>query len=176
MSKYIIGIDLGTTNSALAYADSKLAGDDSAPAIEVFEIEQLVAPGETAGRPLLPSFLYLPAEREFAEGSLAVPWNGKAGRVTGALARDHGGKTPGRLVSSAKSWLSLEGVDRKSGLLPFSAPPDVPRISPIEASSAYLDHLRDAWNYKIAGKNADARARKAGDLPDCSRLVRPSRT
>lgn len=160
MSRYIVGIDLGTTNSALAYADLKVASGDAAAKIEVFEIDQLVAPGEVAPRRLLPSFLYLAAETEFPEGAAALPWDKKSARLTGVLARDHGGKTPARLVSSAKSWLSLEGVDRASAFLPLNAPEGAAKVSPIEASAAYLAHLRDAWNHRIAGKNADAKLEK----------------
>ena len=152
MSRYVIGIDLGTTNSALAYVDSTTASGDAAAPVERFAIPQVVAVGDVSERPLLPSFLYIPATKEFPPGSLELPWKTPPDRVVGSFARDHGAKVPGRLVGSAKSWLSHPGVDRRSPILPWSAPEDVPRVSPVDASSAFLEHLRDAWNARKAGK------------------------
>ncbi|HWI57957.1 MAG TPA: Hsp70 family protein, partial [Bacillota bacterium] len=83
-------------------------------------------------------------------GSLALPWNKKAGEVVGEFARNHGVKVPSRLVSSAKSWLSHAGVDRTSPLLPWQAPPEVQRVSPVDASARYLKHMADAWHEKFA--------------------------
>ncbi len=151
-SKYVVGIDLGTTNSALAHAESAATPDAPAP-ITGLAIPQVVGVNDVADRPLLPSFLYLPAAREFPPGSLDLPWKSPGDHVIGAFARDHGAKVPGRLVSSAKSWLSNEGVDRRSPVLPWTAADDVARISPVAASSAYLEHLRDAWNARVAGKS-----------------------
>ncbi len=153
MSRYVVGIDLGTTNSALAYAEVGPAGGP-APEIKAMPIPQVVGVNEVGDRPVLPSFLYLPSAKEFAAGSVDVPWARGASRVVGAFARDHGAKVPGRLVSSAKSWLSHEGVDRKGPILPWGAPDEVARVSPVEASTAYIAHLRDAWNHAIAGKVA----------------------
>ena len=148
MSRYLIGIDLGTTNSALAYIDT-----DSGPTrvadvdVRPFPVPQLVRAGEIKDRPLLPSFLYLPGDHDLPPGAIALPWDPKRQYVVGEFARNHGGKIPGRLVTSAKSWLCHSGVDRSAGLLPWSAPPDVPRISPVEASARYLRHLVESWNY-----------------------------
>ncbi len=108
-------------------------------------------------RPVLPSFLYLSSDKEFASGALDLPWKKKAETVVGLFARDQGAKVPGRLVASAKSWLSHAGVDRRGAVLPWAAPDDVAKISPVAASSAYLAHLRDAWNASVAGKTADDR-------------------
>ncbi len=155
MSRYVVGIDLGTTNSALAYADTKDADQDAVPEIRTLPIPQVVAPGEAADRPLLPSFMYLPGPKEFPAGALDLPWSKGAGRVVGTFAREHGAKVPGRLVGSAKSWLSHTGVDRKASILPWHAASDVERISPLAASTAYLAHLRDSWNARVAGKSAD---------------------
>ncbi len=127
-----VGIDLGTTNCALAAGDAR-------------RIPQLTAPGTLEERLLLPSFIYLPNADEFPAGALAVPWDAKVGYIVGEFARAHGAKVPSRLVASAKSWLSHSGVDRSSALLPWQAPPDVERISPVEASSRYLQHLAGAW-------------------------------
>ncbi len=159
MARYVVGIDLGTTNSALAYADLREAEDGKPAPIHTFPIPQVVGVGDVGDRPVLPSFLYLPGSDEFAASALDLPWKKKSDAVVGAFARDHGAKVPGRLVGSAKSWLSHSGVDRKAKLLPFHAPDDVAKISPVEASSAYMAHLRDAWNAKM-GKSADDRLAK----------------
>jgi hypothetical protein len=147
MSRYLIGIDLGTTNSALAYIDARSKGQ---PRIHSFAVPQLVAPGELAERPLLPSFLYLPGPHDLPPKACALPWDPERAYAVGEFARNHGAHVPGRLVTSAKSWLAHAGVDRTAALLPWSAPPEVSRISPVEASARYLRHLADAWNYRIA--------------------------
>ncbi len=148
--KYVIGIDLGTTNSALAYAELRADEDRFAPAnVQLLEIPQLVNPGELRDEALLPSFLYLPGASDFPAGSLALPWDAEPAYVAGRLAQKRGVENVGRLVSSAKSWLSHSGVDRTSPLLPFRAPEGVFKISPVEASRRYLEHLRDAWNAKM---------------------------
>jgi molecular chaperone DnaK (HSP70) len=157
MSRHVVGIDLGTTNSALAYADGTEGTDTEQAPIRSLGITQVVAPGEVGERPVLPSFLYLPAEKEFPPGSLDLPWKKKADTAVGLFARDQGAKVPGRLVASAKSWLSHSGIDRRGPVLPWAAPEDVNRISPVSASAAYLGHLRDAWNASVAGKSADDR-------------------
>ena len=157
MSRYVVGIDLGTTNCALAYADTREAVDDAPAPIRTLAVPQVVAAGDVAGRAVLPSFLYLPADKELPAGSIDLPWKKRADRVVGAFAREQGAKVPARVVGSAKSWLSHPGVDRKAPLLPWAAPPDVHRVSPVEASTAYLLHLREAWDHEIAGKAADDR-------------------
>ncbi len=151
MSRYVVGIDLGTTNSALAYAEVGEAPEGVVP-VSAMPIAQVVGLNDVADRALLPSFLYLPAAREFPDGAMQLPWKGGQDRVIGTFARDHGGKVPGRLVSSAKSWLSHAGVDRRAAILPWTSAEEVSRISPVEASSAYLEHLRDAWNARFGGK------------------------
>src|SRR5947209_12160849 len=157
MTRYLIGIDLGTTNSALAYVDLEKR---PAGTIAHFRVPQLVAPSEVASRDLLPSFLYLPGPHDLPAGSTALPWDPGCPFAVGEFGRNHGGRIPGRLVASAKSWLCHPGVDRSAPLLPWSAPPDVPRISPVEASTRYLRHLVEAWNYKMAGKKPDDRLEK----------------
>src|SRR5438309_4882051 len=159
MSRYLIGIDLGTTNSALAYVDLQRKSKGR-PEIQTFPIPQLVAPGELASRSLLPSFLYLPGEHDLPAGSVALPWDPSRAYAVGEFARNHGARVPGRLVTSAKSWLCHAGVDRAAPLLPWSAPPDVPRISPVEASTRYLRHIVDAWNFSMAATNAALRLEK----------------
>lgn len=153
--RYLIGIDLGTTNSALSYVDLK-ASRGGRPPLQAFAVPQLVAAGEVAPRPLLPSFLYLPGPHDLPPGATALPWNSQASEMVGEFARDHGAKIPGRLVNSAKSWLCHAGVDRAAALLPWGAPPDVPRVSPLAASTQYLKHLVDAWNF-LQAKAPDER-------------------
>ena len=155
MPHYVIGIDLGTTNCALSHYDLAVSqGRDWQQSI--LAIPQLTAPGAVEERPLLPSFLYLPNSAEFGEGTLALPWDKKASAIVGEFARAHGAKVPARLVSSAKSWLSHPGVDRTGDLLPWQAPPDVRRVSPVSASARYLQHLASAWDEKFARTKATA--------------------
>jgi hypothetical protein len=150
---YVIGIDLGTTNSALAYAETAVIQEDPfAPArVRILEIPQLENAGEVREQDLLPSFLYLPGPADFPAGATALPWHADRSYVVGRLAQRRGIENAGRLVSSAKSWLSHSGVDRTAPLLPFRAPDGVPKISPVEASRRYLEHLREAWDYKMPG-------------------------
>jgi molecular chaperone DnaK (HSP70) len=146
---WTVGIDLGTTHTVVACAPTqgRAAHDD----IRLFDIEQLVAPGEVVARPLLASMRYHPAPNELAPGDLALPWApaGAAGAaVIGELARQLGARVSGRLVASAKSWLSHGAVDRLAPILPWGAADDVPKVSPVEASASYLAHLRAAWNHR----------------------------
>jgi hypothetical protein len=155
MARYLLGIDLGTTNSALAYIDLQRKVRHGPPEIQTFAVPQLVALGELANRPLLPSFIYLPGEHDLPPGAAALPWNKDHNHIVGEFARNHGSRVPGRLVASAKSWLCHAGVDRKAALLPWSAPPDVHRISPVEASARYLRHLVESWNHVMAGSRPE---------------------
>ena len=146
--KYVIGIDLGTTNCAVAYAPE---GGDSREVqpIDLLGIPQLVNPGEVRDEPLLPSFLYIPGSADFPAGSTMLPWNDAPPFVVGALAQKRGAEVASRLVASAKSWLSHAGVDRTAPILPPNAPEGVQKISPLEASRRYLEHLRAAWDSKM---------------------------
>lgn len=149
MARYSIGIDLGTTHCAVSYLDLE-AGQARGRAQSMLEIPQVTAVGAVEARPLLPSFLYLPNAQEFPPGSLGLPWDKeRSGWVVGEFARAHGAKAPARLVSSAKSWLCHPGVDRQSPILPWQAPPDVQRVSPLDASARYLSHLREAWDHQF---------------------------
>jgi hypothetical protein len=158
--RYLIGIDLGTTNTALAYIDLQRKPRAGRPEIQSFSIPQLTAPGDTAGRLLLPSFLYLPGPHDLPPGATALPWDPARAYVVGEFARNHGARVPGRLVTSAKSWLCHAGVDRSAALLPWAAPPDVPRISPVEASARYLRHLVEGWNHTVARDREEDRLEK----------------
>ncbi|CAN5485691.1 Hsp70 family protein [soil metagenome] len=153
MSHYIVGIDLGTTHTVVAYAPLA-AGQGGPDAIRLFDIEQLVAPGEVAARQLLPSVRYHAAQGELDAGALQLPWpaepeSGAATVVFGELARKLGAQVPGRLVASAKSWLSHAAVDRQAPILPWGAPDDVHKVSPVEASASYLRYVRSAWNWRF---------------------------
>jgi hypothetical protein len=149
-AKYILGIDLGTTNSALARCDASSAEEESR--IEVRSIPQLVNPNEMAERTLLPSFLYIPGEFDFPKGSLALPWEPEPKLVIGELARKRGAESPNRLVASAKSWLSYAAVNRTAPILPWQAPEEVPKLSPVEASSQFLQYLRTVWDSSEAAE------------------------
>ncbi len=160
MARFLVGIDLGTTNSALSYIDLQRPPRGGRVDIRPFPIPQLVNAGEVRERSLLPSFLYLPGSHDLPPGSVGLPWDSGRSFAVGEFARNHGGKVPGRLVSSAKSWLCHTGVDRTAGLLPWSAPPDVERISPVEASARYLRHLVEAWNFVMAKDRPDNQLEK----------------
>lgn len=150
MASYLVSIDLGTTNTVLAYASPGAASK-----VELLAIDQLVAPGEVGSSALLPSMRYHPAEGELAPGELQLPWSapdvaGVERVAVGRLARVLGAQTPGRLVASAKSWLSHAGVDRMAPILPWGAEDaGVAKVSPVAASASYLAHLRAAWNKRF---------------------------
>jgi hypothetical protein len=147
---YIVGIDLGTTHSVLAYTRAETPqGEENR--ISVFPVLQVVDPGELKRQVLLPSFLFLPGPHDVAEGSLSLPWDREdAHFVVGEFARKRGAELPYRLVSSAKSWLCHPGVDRNQPLLPWDSPSDVSRISPVQASAYFLKHFKEAWNHELA--------------------------
>lgn len=153
-ARFSIGIDLGTTHCALSYVDMQ-ASDGEQVVQQVLDVPQLTAPASVEGRPLLPSFLYLPHESELSPADLALPWGASQDAVAGEFARQRGAATPIRLVASAKSWLCHPGVDRRAPLLPADAPPEVERISPLAASTRYLQHLRQAWDAAHPGAPFD---------------------
>ena len=130
--KYAVGIDLGTSNTALAYA----ALDEQDPRVQVFQVPQLVSAESRQARPLLPSHLYLASQHEQHAGEVLV----------GAYARDRGAQVPGRHVASAKSWLCHPSVDRTAAILPWGAPPEVPKLSPVDASARILLHVKEQWD------------------------------
>ena len=137
----IVGIDLGTTNCAVAFAHP-----DGSGRIEDFPVLQLVQAGEVAARATLPSFLYVPGAHELPPGATSLPWDAGRPFLVGELARSQGALVPGRLVASAKSWLCHPGVDRSAAILPWDAPGDVPKLAPVEVSARFLQHLREAWD------------------------------
>jgi len=145
--RYAVGIDLGTTHCVMAAVDLTASDrDDVVEGIEV--VPQLTAPGSVEERTMLPSFLYLPHPDELRAEDRVLPWGKPQPFVVGELARAMGGRTPIRLVSSAKSWLCHPGVDRRAAILPVEAPEEVARVSPLQASMRYLEHLRAAWDHQ----------------------------
>lgn len=139
----IVGIDLGTTHCAVASVDPSRG--PGAP-VEDFPIPQLVRQGEVAPRALLPSTVYVPAGAELAPETLRLPWGDSGPYVVGEFARWQGARVPGRLVASAKSWLCHPGVDRSAPILPWGAPADVAKLSPVDASALLLQHMARAWD------------------------------
>ncbi|MGH7269628.1 MAG: Hsp70 family protein [Polyangiaceae bacterium] len=144
MTRFAVGIDLGTTHSALAFAPI----DDERAEVDVLPIPQLVARGEVAPRDLLPSFLYFAHE---SEGPQALPWDAERRFVAGEYARTRGADAPARVIASAKSWLSHGAVDRRAGILPIGAPEDIERISPVEASWRLLEHIAEGYDAHFGG-------------------------
>ncbi|RYU60538.1 molecular chaperone DnaK [Methylolobus aquaticus] len=149
-ARYRVGIDLGTSNTVVAFTDMAQGAE---PSIELFRVEQLVGPGEVAARDCLPSVRYHPAEGELPAADLRLPWHQDATEaadtaVLGEWARRLGGRSHGRRVASAKSWLSHPSVDRTAAILPWGAAPDVDKVSPVVASASYLRHVRHAWNLR----------------------------
>ena len=144
--RFIIGIDLGTTNCAVSYVDL-LAEGSAAKRIRIFKIPQMTGPGEVNRLPVLPSFLYIPGEFDISREAVVELWEGVDSNFAGAFARDHGARVPARLVASAKSWLCHANVDRQARILPWGADKEVSKISPVMATAAYLKHIRLAWNH-----------------------------
>ncbi|HMG57872.1 MAG TPA: Hsp70 family protein, partial [Kofleriaceae bacterium] len=150
-ARYLIGVDLGTTNSAVAWVDTRAAD----PRVRVFEIAQLVAPGEVAARRQLPSFVYLAGELDLAAHETALPWPVAAAPaairpVVGELARNQGARMASRMIASAKSWLCHPGVDRQAAILPWGDG-EGPKLSPVAAQALILGHIRDAWDHAHPG-------------------------
>jgi len=142
--RFSIGIDLGTTHCVLSYVDLVKTDDDHIEQ-QVMEIPQLVSPGVIESKSQLPSFMYLAHEAEITADDKTLPWTTKPKHLVGEIAWNMGGKTPIRLVASAKSWLCHAGVDCKEPILPAESPEEIERISPFQATVAYLEHLKEAW-------------------------------
>ena len=147
-SRFIVGIDLGTTNSAVGYVDT----DREPWRVETFRVPQLVDVGQVEALETLPSFHYQPVADEATAAGLRLPWSREVPPYTvGVFAREQGSRAPARLIASAKSWLCHSGVDRTADLLPWQGAADVERLSPVTASARYLRHIRDAWNAQFKG-------------------------
>ncbi len=156
-ARYAVGIDLGTTHCVMAAVDLTTEEQDGTVQLTV-PVPQLTAPGAVEERPMLPSFLYLPHPDELKPDDRILPWGQPQPFVIGELARTMGSRTPIRLVASAKSWLCHPGIDRRAAILPVEAPEEVQRVSPLQASIRYLEHLRAAWDqqypdYPLTGQD-----------------------
>jgi hypothetical protein len=154
-SRFVVGIDLGTTNTVISYIDTSVDAEEQE--VRVLPIPQHSAPGVLEDAESLPSFIYLAAGPEFADDALDVPWDKDRDYTVGRLAREQGASVPKRVVSSSKSWLCHAGVDRSAAILPHQAPEDVEQISPLDATLRFIEHLRDAWNHSMATGDDDAR-------------------
>ena len=143
--RFIVGIDLGTTNCAVSFLDTQADGLD-AKRIRSFPVPQFVASGEVSTASVLPSFLYIPGEYDISKDAVYPLWDKRDAYFVGIFARDHGARVPDRLVSSAKSWLCHSEVDRRARILPWGASGEVPKVSPVTSTAAYLKHIRLAWN------------------------------
>ncbi|MCR9908998.1 hsp70 family protein [Vibrio campbellii] len=150
--RFLVGIDLGTTNTVVAYCE--ITDNLEQSEVSLFDIDQLIGPGEVVRKPLLPSFRYHPAIGQISPSDLTLPWENEpvsgdiSNVIVGEWARELGAKVEGRQVSSAKSWLSHQAVDRSSEILPWAGAQDVDKVSPVIASASYLNHIRQAWNYR----------------------------
>ncbi|HDM8044977.1 TPA: hsp70 family protein [Vibrio campbellii] len=150
--RFLVGIDLGTTNTVVAYCE--ITDNLEQSEVSLFDIDQLIGPGEVVRKPLLPSFRYHPAVGQISSSDLTLPWENEpvsgdiSNVIVGEWARELGAKVEGRQVSSAKSWLSHQAVDRSSDILPWAGAQGVDKVSPVIASASYLNHIRQSWNYR----------------------------
>ncbi|CCN83406.1 putative Heat shock protein Hsp70 [Vibrio nigripulchritudo SFn27] len=157
--RFLVGIDLGTTNTVVAFCE--ITDNLEQSEVNLFEIDQLIGPGEVVRKPLLPSFRYHPAEGQVALSDLTLPWEPQPvdgdvhNTIVGEWARELGAKVEGRQVSSAKSWLSHQAVDRRSEILPWAGASDVEKVSPLIASASYLNHIRQSWNHRNPGNKLE---------------------
>lgn len=157
-SQFVVGIDLGTSNCAVAYAELEAVRAAGRPLIQALELEQLVAPGDVQPRRLLPSAQYLPAGFEISAEATALPWSEPSDvprPVLGEAARRLGGSTPIRLLESSKSWLCHGGVNRSARILPWHAPDEVPKRSPVDVATDLLGHIRAAWDHQVAKQDPE---------------------
>jgi len=150
-ARYMVGIDLGTTNSVVAYTDTVTNHESE---IKVFRIPQLTGAGVLEELDTLPSFLYLREGYEVSEASLVLPWSNGEKVIVGEFARERGAEVPHKLVSSSKSWLCNSKVDREDAILPWDGTDKIGKISPVNASSSILAHIRQAWNFKMSENDA----------------------
>jgi molecular chaperone DnaK (HSP70) len=140
---YLVGIDLGTSNCAVAYVEPSKGPE--APVAD-FPVTQVLQLGNAGPAPLLPSAIYIKGEHEIPSEAIALPWDPAPREIVGEFARAQGARVPGRLVLSAKSWLSHSAVDRTAAILPWGGPPDVEKMSPVDASARLLRHMLESWN------------------------------
>ncbi|MBK1877841.1 Hsp70 family protein [Pelagicoccus mobilis] len=139
--KFVLGIDLGTSNSAVTLCN--LESGES----RTVDVTQILAPNQIGERSSLPSALYLPNGDEFSVEAIKLPWDEGGSRVVGIFAREHGAQVPDRLVTSAKSWLSNPHVDPQSAVLPWNSEIESGKLSAVEASRLYLEHIKQGVLY-----------------------------
>lgn len=155
-SRYIVGIDLGTTNCAVSYIDTtEILDEFEEPEVHVFPIPQISEPGQLMESEFLPAYTYIPSDVEFPKNSLDLPWQEDMSIVIGNFAVKRGAEVAARLIASSKSWLCHPHVDRTSPILPWNAPESVDKRSPLDVSSFYLSHIRQAWNHSMAENEDD---------------------
>jgi molecular chaperone DnaK (HSP70) len=152
--KYIIGIDLGTSNTVVSYA---LINDpEEVPEFKIFEIPQIVKPGEILTRPALPSFIYFPDDNEKGRDKFSLPWSDDETFIIGEFARKRGGEIPSRQIASAKSWLCNVHVKREDDILPWNSEEVNEKFSPVRAQTEILNHIKEAWNFEFALDDEDS--------------------
>ncbi|WAJ70631.1 Hsp70 family protein [Catenovulum adriaticum] len=149
MSQYVVGIDLGTSNTALSYV---INNEQSGEKIQVIDmpIPQVVAAGSVEEKPSLPSTVYLSSGDELPQGALNLPWRTEENTVVGYFAREQGAKVPTRYIHSAKSWFCYSGIDPEKKLLPPNTPEKAIKQSPADIAKLILQHLIESWNEKVA--------------------------
>ena len=151
-ARFSLGIDLGTSNSAVA------ADDFENDRTSIVEITQMLRPNQVGEKSTLPSALYIPHPDEFPADALRLPWSNRSeSAIIGHFARDHGALIPDRLVTSAKSWLSNFHVDPRQAVLPWKSDIEEPKLSAFDCSRLYLEHLKEGFLYaeRIQGRNWD---------------------
>ena len=149
--RYSVGIDLGTTNTVVHYADQEA----ERPSTKVLKIKQLVEFGEMDDMELLPSFIYIPDEKETPDGGLAMPWDADLEHCVGLLAMRTAPKSPGKVVASSKSWLCAENVDRSAPILPWGRNQPERQLSPMDAARRLIEHVRNSWDHAMAGDDSE---------------------
>lgn len=147
--RFTLGIDLGTSNCAMAVADT------DSDTTEVLPVTQIVAANQVGEPRTLPSALYLPHPDEFPAGAFPLPWDPAGPGIVGQFARDHGALVPDRLVTSAKSWLSNPHIDPKQRTLPWRSDSAEDKLSPFDCSRRYLQHLKDSFLHGLRVQGRD---------------------
>lgn len=148
-SRYIVGIDLGTTNCVISYIDKT---SNNSP--KILSIPQITAPGTIKNIDELPSYIYIPTNTELESGVFALPWDCAPKYVTGTYAMKHGSLLPNRLISSSKSWLCNQNIDKTKAILPWQSKEDeISKLSPVEAATFLLKHIKTAWNYQMSSED-----------------------
>ena len=147
--RFSLGIDLGTSNSAIAL--SEVDSDQT----NIIEITQVLGPNQIGEKPTLPSALYIPHPDEFPEGAFPLPWPSDPRSIIGLFARDHGALVPDRLVTSAKSWLSNPHIDPRQRSLPWKSEIHEEKLSAFDCSRSYLEHMRESFRYAVRNQGKD---------------------